>query len=224
MTGFLKSALLFGILGTSLVAAADLSSYRDFQFGMKLTAAAKQAGVKASEARLVHERPAVIQELDWQPRRLYDSAAQVDPVKEGLLYFYNGELSRIIVNYDRSKVDGMTAEDMIEAISAVYGIAAKPAAKIMYYYKYTKVAPVLARWEDSQYSYNLVDSGDRSSFAMVLYSKRLDALASAAIVEAVRLDTQEAPQRELESQKTRAEENRLAREKARLMNKPNFRP
>ena len=59
---------------------------------------------------------------------------------------------------------------------------------------------------------------------MVLYSKRLDALAQAAIVEAVRLDVQEAPQRELEKQKKREEEERLVLDKARSVNKPNFRP
>ncbi len=45
-----------------------------------------------------------------------------------------------------------------------------------------------ARWEDNEYWYNLVESGDRSSFALILYSKRLQTLAEAAIVEAVRLD------------------------------------
>src|ERR1700674_4411699 len=60
--------LLCGVLGTSMLAAADFSSYRGFQFGMNLSAAAKQAGTKLSEVRLVHQRPAVIQEMDWWPR------------------------------------------------------------------------------------------------------------------------------------------------------------
>ncbi len=141
-----------------------------------------------------------------------------------MLCFFNGELFRIVVTYDRYKVEGMTAEDMIEAISATYGTATRPAAEIAFHSNYAEVATVLARWEDSEYSYNLVRTGDRSSFAMVLYSKRLDALAQAAIVEAVRLDAQEAPQRELEKQKKRAEEEHLVLEKARSVNKPNFRP
>src|SRR5260370_19891743 len=118
----------------------------------------------------------------------------------------------------------MTAEDMVDAISLTYGAATRPAAEIAYHFYYGEVAPVIARWEDSKYSYNLVQTGNRSSFAMVLYSKRLDALAQAAIVEAVRLDVQEAPQREVEKQSKRAEEERLVLEKARSANKPNFRP
>jgi len=83
---------------------------------------------------------------------------------------------------------------------------------------------VLARWEDSEYSYDLVRTGDRASFAMVLYSKRLETLAHAAIVESARLDSQEAPQRELDKQKQRDDDQRLALDKARALNKPNFRP
>jgi hypothetical protein len=34
--------------------------------------------------------------------------------------FHNGELFRIVVTYDRYKVEGMTASDMIQAISMTY--------------------------------------------------------------------------------------------------------
>ena len=55
-------------------------------------------------------------------------------------------------------------------------------------------------------------------------SRRLDALARAAIAESVRLDDQEAPQRETERQKKKDEENRARQEKARQANKAPFRP
>lgn len=212
-------------LGASMLQAGDFSSYRGMQFGMNLSTAAKQAGTSPAEARTVHPRPAVIQEIDWQPRPpVLADPVKADPVKDGLLCFFNGELFRIVITYDRYKVDGMTAEDMIEGISATYGTATRPEVEIAYHSIYGEVAPVIARWENSEYSYNLVRSGDRSSFAMVLYSKRLDALAQAAIVEAVRLVAQEAPQREIEKQKKRDDEERLVLEKARSVNKPNFRP
>jgi hypothetical protein len=59
---------------------------------------------------------------------------------------------------------------------------------------------------------------------MLVFSKRLDPLAQAAIIEAIRLDEQEAPQREIERQKKQDEENRAVQEKARLVNKVAFRP
>jgi hypothetical protein len=211
-------------LGTSLLCAGDLSHYREFTLGMSLSVAAKQAGMKRSEARLVHQRPPVIQELEWLPRNSSGSPFQADPVKEGLLCFYNGELFRMVITYDRYKVEGMTASDMIQAISATYGIATRPAAQIPYHSVYGEVAQVIARWEDSEYSYNLVESGDRSSFALILYSRRLQTLAEATIVEAVPLDAQKVPPREVELPQKKEEESRVLLKRARSANRPNFRP
>ena len=71
----------------------DLSRYRNFQFGEALPALAKQAGLELSGVKLVHERPAVIQELEW-PIWLGDgSAPQTDPVKTILFSFYKGTVS-----------------------------------------------------------------------------------------------------------------------------------
>ena len=218
-------AILCGVLGASTLSAAELSSYRGLKLGMSLAAASKQVGSKPSDAKVLHQRPAVIQELNWEIRSsVQTGTAKPDPVKDGLLSFVNGELFRIVVTYDRYKVEGMSTDDMVQAISASYGIASKPTVEIAYHSNYAEAAPVLARWEDAEYSYNLVRTGDRASFAMVLYSKRLEALAQAATVESARLDAQDAPQRELDKQKKRDDDDRLALDKARAVNKPNFRP
>jgi len=228
-TGIVRGGILCGVLGASILHGADFSSYRGLQFGMDLTAAAKQADTKLTDVRVDHQRPAVIQEMDWRPRPLITSdtpgdAAKVDPVKDGAVYFFNGDLYRIVVNYDRYRVEGMTAEDMIQAISATYGTPTKPNIEIPYQSNYGEVAAVLARWEDPEYSNNLVRTGDRSSFSLVLYSKRLETLAEAAIVQAVRLEAQEAPQREIDRQKKRDDDDKLLLEKARSTNVPNFEP
>ena len=205
----------------------DLSRYREFQFGMNLLAVAKQADVKPSEARVIHQRPAVIQELEWRPSRSIGSSPQGDPVKEVLFSFYNGELFRMVVNYDQLKTEGLTDEDMVEAISAKYGTATRPEAKIILFSSfqvYNDSEKVIARWEDSQYSFNLFRSSYQPTFGILVLSKRLDALAGAAIVEAIRLDEREAPEREIERQTKQDEENHAAQEQARLVNKPSFRP
>jgi hypothetical protein len=59
---------------------------------------------------------------------------------------------------------------------------------------------------------------------MTVTSLRLDALASTAEAEAVRLDERDAPKRELARQKKEADDKRAAQEKARLQNKALFRP
>jgi hypothetical protein len=204
----------------------DLSMYREFQFGMDLLAVAKKADVKPADVRVVHQRPALIQELEWRPQRSLSASSEADTVKEVLFSFYNGELFRVMVNYDQYKTEGLTDADMVEAISSRYGVATKPTAKIILFssfHIYNDSEKVIARWEDSQYSVNLFRSSYQPTFGLLVFSKRLDVRAVAAIAEAMRLDDQEAPQREIQRQKKQDEENRAAQEKVRPANKANFR-
>lgn len=212
------------VLSTApLLSAVPLDAYRGFRFGMSVSQAAEQAGMKATDAVSVYQRPALIQLLDFRPAPFH-SSEPTDPVSQISLTFYNGELARIAVLYDRYKVDGMTPEDMIEALSAAYGTASRPVAEIAYRSLSAEAAPVLARWEDSQYSYNLIRLEDRSTFALVLFSKRLDALAQPAIVEGARLDAVDAPAKEEQRVRKVADDARVAQERSRLANKASFRP
>jgi hypothetical protein len=220
-------SIFLAVLSMPLIYAQDLSKYREFQLGMNLLAVAKQADRKPSEARVIYQRPAVIQELEWRPQNFSSSSAQADPVKEILFSFYNGELYRIVVNYDQGRTEGLTDEDLIEGISAKYGRPTMPVTKIISSSAsqvYNDREKVIARWEDPQYSFNLFRYSYASAPGMLLFSKRLEALAQVAIVQAIRLNDQEAPQREIERQKKEDEEKRAAGQKARPVNKPNFRP
>jgi len=221
--GWLQAAAF----SAAAMGALDLSRYREFQFGETLPALAKQAGLELSDAKLIHERPAVMQELEWSTWLSGSSSPQTDPVRTILFSFYNGELFRIVVNYDRGETEGLTTEDMIEAISAKYGTATKPISSEIAFSStqvYNDGEHIIARWEDAQYSFNLYRSIYQPTFGMIAFSKKLDALARSATAEAIRLDAQEAPQREIERQKKQDEANRAEQEKARLANKLNFRP
>jgi hypothetical protein len=235
MTKF--SDLAISLIGALLIAlpaySQDLSRYRGFQLGMKLPMVAKQIRVNPSEAKAIHQRPAMILELEWQTS-FSDSTQRADSVGNILFRFYNGELYRLVVTYDRERTEGMTAEDLVEAISAKYGNASRSTAEITL--STTRLfndgeklitdrsEKVIARWEDSQYSISLIQFSSEATFCLVAYSKRLDDLAQTAIVESVRRDMQEAPQRVIDSQKKKDEENRAQQEKARRINKPTFRP
>ncbi|MGD1100972.1 MAG: hypothetical protein ABSA59_02805 [Terriglobia bacterium] len=210
-----------------LVDPPDLSTYRGVQLGMNLPMVAKVADMEPSRARVIHQRPAMIQELDWRPSRSLDSLPPADPVKEVLLSFYNSALFRMVVIYDRYKTEELTDQDMVEAISARYGTASRPDATVILFSTfqvYDDSEKVIARWENAQYSFNLFRSSYQPTFGMLIFSKRLDILAQEAIAEAIRLDEQEDPQREIERQKIQGEANQAAQEKARLANKTNFRP
>ncbi len=214
-------------LSMSFLYAQDLSKYRDFQLGMDLPAVAEHANVKRSQAKLIHQRPAIIQELEWRPKDSFRSPLQTDSVKEVSFGFYSGQLYRIVVNYDQYRTEGLTEEDLIESISAIYGMATMPSANIIsssLSQAFSDSEKVIARWEDPQHSINLFHFSYKRGFGLLIFSKQLDALAQTAIVEAIRLNEQEAPQREIERQNKQDEEKRAAGQKARPANKAGFRP
>ena len=220
-------SIFWAALSMPLIYAQDLSKYREFQLGMDLPAVAEKAGMKPSQATLIHQRPAMIQELEWRPQNSFNSPPQTDSVREVLFTFYNGQLYRIVVNYDKDRTEGLTEEDLIESISARYGTPAKPVARIISSSSsqvYSDSEKVIARWEDPQHSINLFRFSYQSTFGLLIFSKGLDTLAQVAIIEAKRLNEQEAPQREIDRQKKEADEKSAAGQKARPTNKANFHP
>ncbi len=217
-------ALVMVLLSAPLIHGQDLSKYRTFSFGMSTVGLSNQVDPKPLQTRLIHLRPAVIQELTWWPRESSGSSLQADSVWQVFFTFYNDELYRILVTYDRNATDGLTAEDMVQAISAQYGTATRPDAQISFPTNelYRSTEKVIARWEDSRYSINLFRFRPSSlnSFGLVMFSKRLDGQAEVAIAESVNLEGQDALQKETERQKKEADNVDVAREK----NRKTFRP
>jgi hypothetical protein len=174
------TSLLCAALFSSLGTAQDLSKYRDFQFGMSLDSVAKQINMKASAAKITHQRPAMIQTLQWD-QFVYSDIPAKDRSLRGIRFdFYNGELSKMVVTYDLTGTEGLTTDDMIEAISAIYGAPTKPERTIAVSPSavYEDNQKVLACWEDAQYSYNLFHAGYGNAFGLVAFSKKLDLVAS----------------------------------------------
>jgi hypothetical protein len=89
---------------------------------------------------------------------------------------------------------------------------------------YADQEQVLAQWQDSDYCFELIRSEYGPSFRLVGVLKRLEAPVEAAIREAKRLDVQEAPQRDAARAARENEAERVKLDKARLQNKPSFRP
>ena len=163
------SLICWSVLLTPLTYAQDLARYRDFQFGMSLVSVAKQTGMKQSEAKMLHQRPAVIQEL-WWTGSLGRSLSRIDPVRDIVFGFYNDKLFKIVITYDRQRTEGLTNEDMVETISTKYGVAASPIAAIILFSSskvYDDSEKVLARWEDAQYSYSLFRYSYQPNYGMV---------------------------------------------------------
>jgi hypothetical protein len=224
---FAGSALTaFLILGSMSAAAVagDLSRYREFQLGSDLSTVSKQIGVSPSQAKVIHKRPALIQELNWRPQPL-GASSDTEPVQEVIFSFHEGQLFRIDVNYDRYQTEGLTSADIVAAISATYGMAVQPLAPLPSEQgRYGDQEEILAQWQDAEYSYRLARSSYGPSYMLIGVSKKLDTQAQAAILAAVKLDDQEAPQRDAAMLASEAAIAKAKLNKARLVNKPNFKP
>jgi len=205
-----------------LLRAQDLSKYRHFTLGMSLTKLLERTEQKITDVKIIHGRPALIQELTWWPPNVPGTALQSDSVEQILFSFYGGELYKISVTYDRPSTQGLTEEDMVKSISAKYGPATIVAPEIdsATSNRYNLKQKPVATWEDAQYSFTLVRSSFGDALGLVAFSKRANAQAEFAIAEAVKLDEQEGPSKEADRQKKQMDELEVMRQK----NQKSFRP
>jgi hypothetical protein len=202
--------------------AQDLFNYRGFSFGMSPAAVLKQTDMKLANVKTLHSQPALIQELTWWLPMLPENSYQADSVREILFTFCDGQLYRMSATYDRSAIEGLTAEDLVQSIAAKYGPPIKPPTET----DVSKAGPqgpeekVIALWGDAQYSFSLNRSYLANGFTLVMYSLQANAAADAAIAKAIKLEEQEGPLKEAERQKK--EDDELAA--ARVKNLQSFRP
>ena len=217
------------IVSASALHGQDRPRYRDFILGAGLASVSAQVNATASDATIVHQRPALMQDLKWrQPYFVAGSSeAQTDPVGQIRFSFYNDQLFRLVIDYDPQRTKGMTDADMIHALSEPYGPAAKArpkGAQPLASRIDAESGPPISRWETDEYSVALFRSSFGEGFQVVVTSTALDALARTAAAQAIRMDQREAPQRAIAQQKKDAEDARLSQEETRATNKAVFRP
>ena len=214
------------VFGGQVAVAQDLSRYRGYVLESSLDSVVAASGARAGDARALHERPAAIQQLEWRAPYFDSRNTPADPVREISFTFYNDALYQVIVNYDRDRTQGLTNSEIVESLSAAYGVPTLASAT-------TRTNPpgeafpdsiVLARWENAESLLTLLRGSYTSEFQLILVSKPLSARARNAVREAIRLDAIEAPRREAEQRKKEAGDASAARDKARIDNKAAFRP
>lgn len=215
---------------TRAVDGQSLSQYRNFALGSDLAAVSALAGVDPAEAKTIHQRPAMLQDLQWRPSRWIagSNASSVDPVEQVLFSFYNDQLFRVVVDYGHERTEGMTSTDMIEAVSSIYGavlprsprLVGRAASQLE-----TESGSLVAHWGDSEHRVLLYQTSSYgAAYRLIVADARLDDLARKAATQAARLDDQEAPAREVARQKKERDDARVAAAKARAANKSVFRP
>ena len=215
---------------TSGVDGQSLSQYRNFALGSDVASVSALAGVAPAEAKTIHQRPAVLQDLEWRPSRWLagSTTSSVDPVEQIRFSFYNDQLFRVVVDYGHERTEGMTGADMIEGISSVYGAPlprSSRAAGLPVSQLDTESGSLVARWGDSEHRVVLYQTSSYgATYRLIVADGRLDAMARKAEAQAARLDDQEAPAREIARQKKERDDGRAAAAKARVANKGVFRP
>lgn len=227
--GLISVGVLGVVLSGAVATAQDLSRYREFELGSSVKAVSTLTGVAGSELKAIHQRPAVIQQLTWRPR--YGAHRPIAPATESVdqvvFDFYDDQLFRVTVDYDRRQTEGLADADMMEAIVSVYGPPVTPVAS-----KRRQppafgddTAVTIAEWSAAGNSVKLHRLPSyATSFRLVITAETTAALAATASARAIVLDAREAPQREAAREKKEADERRVADEKARLTNKATFRP
>lgn len=219
------------LCATQVLEAQGLAKYRDFELGTSLTTVSGRAAIAASAARTIHDRPAILQDLEWRPSRWATGASKAssDPVELVSFSFYNDQLYRTVVDYSYERTEGLTEADMVEALSTSYGApvprkawrAGLPLSAVE-----SDSGTPLARWTDAGATAVLyrTSSFRRPRFRLIVAHTQLHELARKAAAQALRLDDQEAPSREVARQKKELADETAAAEQARTVNKKTFRP
>lgn len=210
------------LLSTPMIAAQDLSKYRSFSLGAGLGNISKQVDATPNDVSVIHRNPALIQELTWWPVTSGEPIRRAEAVEQVKFSFFNHELYKIVATYEDTATRGLTADDMVRAISPTYGIARRPAADLgaPAPLTYSSADVQLAIWENSEYSVVLSHSPLSDSFQLTLESKQLSGQAEAAIVEAVAQETEDAPGKETARVKKEADDLAAMRQ----ANLKSFRP
>lgn len=215
------------VLAVSTLSSAELSRYREFALGSSLTSVIAVTQTMERDLKTIHTRPAVLQQLEWQPRYMTGRPVSGrDSIDRLLFDFVDNRLFKMSITYARDRTDGLTNADMIDSLIAVYGAPSAPSAPPpRSRADYSLDAPeVVAEWRQTDASVVLTRGVYTESFVLVITSVSLDAEARKAQATAVVMDAREAPAREAALEKKRADDARQADEVARAANKKAFRP
>jgi hypothetical protein len=163
------------VLAGSPVLGQDLSGYRGVHLGDSTRSVIGATGALSTELKLVHERPALMQDLEWRPQDLAGSISADDPVNRVLFSFYRDQLYRILVTYQHNRIEGLTDDDLVDSLSSAYGMpVTSAAAKVLRPLETPDLGEqyrVVARWENAEHSIVLVRGVDLVPLSLVMLAK-----------------------------------------------------
>jgi hypothetical protein len=109
----LTAAALTLVLGAHPAVAEELSRYRGYALGTSVAAVVTTGGIRETEIKTLHTRPAKIQQVEWRAPGAWSGTVGADPVHNVVFSFYDDRLHEIVVNYDRDRMAGLTGADVV---------------------------------------------------------------------------------------------------------------
>jgi hypothetical protein len=185
--------------------------------------------VTQNAARLttIHNRPALLQQLEWRPRYMAGAPQpDRDSIGEVVFSFVDDQLFKMAIEYARDRTSGLTTDDMVGSLTAVYGAPSSPSPQRRTTSSAVALdaAVVIAEWRHADTTVVLQRKEYSESFFLVITSLPLDIIARKAQATAVAMDQREAPAREAALLKKQADDDKAAAETTRTANKKVFRP
>jgi len=214
------------VMAVCTVSSAELTRYREFELGASV-ATVTAVTQNAARVKIVHNRPALLQQLEWRPRYM-PRAPQIDrdSIGEVVFSFVDDQLFKMSIAYAQDRTSGLTDEDMVGSLTAVYGVPSSPSPRTRTTSSLIALdAPVvIAEWRHAETTVVLQRKEYSDSFFLVITSLPLDIIARKAQATAVAMDQREAPAREAALLKKRADDEKVAAERTRSTNKKAFQP
>ena len=223
-------ALLLVVMGTTLAPLVSsvppvLSHYRDVTLGDSVDDVVDRLHLVASDVKVLHQRPSLVQELTWRPHRFVSGTTMTpDALAEMVLTFHIDRLVRIVATYDRERTQGLTDADLHESLSDVYGVPLLRSTPTQRPDRSLPHRETVDRWEDATTVLLLWREDYPGRVGLTITSINEDRALQEAITHGGRLDAQDAPKRALDEQAAKASANKARDEKIRLENKARFKP
>jgi hypothetical protein len=212
-------------IASSATAGTGLSQYRGLTLGDSVATAAGVLNVPATNVKVLRAQPSLVEQLTWRPILFVSGATvQADAIAEMVLTFHVGRLVRIAVTYERDRTAGLTETDLRDAITAVYGAPSLLSTSAWTSGPERFERKEVGRWEDAGSLLSLWHERYPERLGLTLTSVAADAVLQAAIAEGARLDSADAPARDLARRTAEAAAQQARLDKIRLDNKAAFKP
>ncbi len=226
----LRSFLLTLTLALSIAlpatgAESPLAQYRGVTLGDSVQSVVDRLQLVASDVKVTHERPTVVQEVTWRQHRFISgSSVAPDTLAEMVLTFYDGRLARITVLYDRERTQGLTDIDLREAMGLVYGPSILIATPTPGTLGHAYARHTIGHWEDADSRLLLWREQYPTRLGLTISAIAADRDLQQVIATAESLRAAEAPARELARRSAEAAAVQAKDEKTRRENKAGFKP